>query len=235
MIKRALRAIIPQEKYAWCSRKKEYLRRSFFEFFGCDKYSKMGMGDLTEKLSNYLNFKDGVFIEVGANDGVAQSNTYYLEKILKWKGYLIEAIPELSERCKTNRRRSLVFNCALVSPEDHGKDIKINYDKDSRGLMSKIGDCGQRSGFCETVSVRGRTLTDVLEQASAQKVDFFSLDVEGFELEVLKGLDLNKYRPTLILVETAQVEAVDAMLSSFYDRIDLLSHHDYLYQAKKTL
>jgi FkbM family methyltransferase len=235
MIKRAVRAIMPQDKYEWCSKKKEYLRRSLFEFFGCAKYSKMGMGGLTEKLNKYLNFKEGVFIEVGANDGVAQSNTYYLEKILKWKGYLIEAIPELSERCKKNRRRSLVFNCALVSPEDHGKEIKINYDKDSRGLMSKIGDCGQRSSFCETVSIRGRTLTDVLEQASAQKIDFFSLDVEGFELEVLKGLDLNKYRPTLMLVETSQVEAVDAILFNSYDRIDLLSHHDYLYRVKKSV
>jgi FkbM family methyltransferase len=187
----------------------------------------MGLGGLNDKLDKYLNFKKGVFIEVGANNGIDQSNTYYLEKLLGWRGYLIEAIPELSQLCKKTRKNSVVFNCALVAPENHGSKIKIAYDRSTRGLMSRIDG---REG--DIVEVIGRTLTDVLIEGKAKSIDFFSLDVEGFELEVLKGLDFSKYKPTLILVETEQLNQVDDMLFPWYKRIDQLSFHDYLYQVK---
>jgi FkbM family methyltransferase len=228
IIKKLMRCILTTKQYEWCSLKKCSVRRTVFEFFGCGKYSKMGLGGLTDKLNAYLNFKSGIFIEVGANNGVDQSNTYYLERILGWRGYLIEAIPDLSQQCRRSRRKSLVFNCALVAPENHGIMVKIAYDRSSRGLMSKIGSNGEG----ELVEVAGRTLTDVLDEGKATKIDFFSLDVEGFELEVLKGLDFLKYKPTFILVETEQLKQVDQVLSEWYRRIDQLSFHDYLYKVK---
>src|SRR4051812_36881077 len=42
--------------------------------------------DMDRKLAKYLDFRGGTFIEAGANDGIAQSNTYYLEKHLGWTG-----------------------------------------------------------------------------------------------------------------------------------------------------
>ena len=77
---------------------KSYLkrvRRNIYEFMGSTKYSRPALFDIDRKLANYLNYKKGFFIEVGANDGYNQSNTYYLEKILDWRGILVEPIPEL--------------------------------------------------------------------------------------------------------------------------------------------
>ena len=73
--------------------------RSLFEFFGSDRYSRPALNDIDHKLEEYLPYKNGFFIEVGANDGFAQSNTYYFEKLRGWKGVLIEPIPDLYAKC----------------------------------------------------------------------------------------------------------------------------------------
>ena len=57
---------------------------------------------------------------------------------------------------------------------------------------------------------------------------FLSLDVEGFELHVLKGLDLDYCAPGLILIETQKLDEVLVALSGRYTVLEKLSHHDYL-------
>jgi len=191
----------------------------------------MSLNEIDDKLAPYLNLRGGVFIEAGANDGVSQSNTYFLEKALGWRGVLVEPVPRLFKKCRRNRRNSAVFNCALVAPEDEGKGVSI-CDMGDRGLLSRISEGGSSSGGTVT-EVCGRTLTSVLFEAQFERIDFFSLDVEGYELSVLKGLDFSRFLPSFILVETSQVEKVDESLLQHYDRIAQLTHHDYLYRAKE--
>ena len=103
------------------------LKRSIFEFFGNAKYSRPALFDIDKKLENYLNFRNGFFIEVGANDGYSQSNTYFLEKFLGWRGILVEGIPSLYEKCKRIRSKSSVYHCALVSPNYNNDFIEMHY------------------------------------------------------------------------------------------------------------
>ena len=70
-------------------------RRRLYEVLGSDRYSRPAQRQMDRCLEQYLPYKNGFFIEVGANDGFAQSNTYYFERFLKWRGILIEPIPEL--------------------------------------------------------------------------------------------------------------------------------------------
>ena len=49
--------------------------------------------EIDKKMLKYINYRNGYYIECGANDGVNQSNTWYYEKCLDWKGILIEPIP----------------------------------------------------------------------------------------------------------------------------------------------
>ena len=62
-----------------------------------------GLNSLDKKLKKYLNYNEGYFIELGANDGVSQSNTYYFEKNNKWNGILIEPVIHNYIKCKKNR------------------------------------------------------------------------------------------------------------------------------------
>ncbi len=68
------------------------LRRKLFEAIGSDIYSRPSLLEIDRKLEHYLNYRNGFFIEVGANNGFNQSNTYYFEKFKGWKGILVEGM-----------------------------------------------------------------------------------------------------------------------------------------------
>ena len=65
----------------------------------------------------FEHFKDkfnGIFIEIGAYDGIEQSNTFMLEERNKWTGILIEPSPNLKEKLKNNRKQSIIEMCAIT-------------------------------------------------------------------------------------------------------------------------
>lgn len=220
-------------------------KRRLYESLGNPRYSRPSLNDLDRKLAAYLDFDDGFFIEAGANDGYQQSNTYYLERMRGWRGVLVEAIPELYERCKRERPNAAVYNCALVDGAFAEPTIEMHFahlmsvaagamkSEDEMAHHIQSGLEIQRIDRSYTVQVPTRTLQSILdEQPQPLQIDFFSLDVEGFELNVLKGMNLDEYRPRYVLVEARYFDEVDAYLSGWYERVEQLSYHDYLYRAK---
>lgn len=224
----------------------DYFFRPVFESIKIDRFSRPALNKLDYKLEKYVNKNNGVFLEIGANDGFKQSNTYYFEKIRNWKGILIEPIPELYERCKRKRKRSEVFNCLCSSPEDTGKTKTIQY----ADLMSQVqGAFDDKSKETEhinrglqiqkieqsyTIDLPCFTLSEVIERSRFKEIDLMTIDVEGFELEVLKGLDLNRHKPEFILVETweHEKEAVTDYLNAQYNLLTNLTERDMLFQRK---
>ena len=212
-------------------------RRHLCEFFGSDRYSRPALNDIDRKLQKHLPHRDGVFIEVGANDGFAQSNTYYFERMQGWTGVLIEPMPDLYEKCVKERPNSIVFNCALVSNDDDGQTVTMLYSN----LMSLVrgaqksesmdsehvrrGAAIQRSvEDVYEITVPARTLTSILDELVVKRIDLFSLDTEGYELEVLRGLHLTRYRPKFILVEAWFRDEIETHLSNYdYQAIDSFS------------
>lgn len=61
-------------------------------------------------------------------------------------------------------------------------------------------------------------------------VDLFSLDVEGFEINVLNGIDFEELSIGYILIETSNIDSVKEILSRYYKLIETLSKHDYLFK-----
>ncbi|MFN7853364.1 FkbM family methyltransferase [Anabaena sp. AL09] len=221
------------------------LRRKIYEYFGNPKYSRPGLNGLDLKLEKYLNFKNGFFIEVGANNGYTQSNTYYLEKFLEWRGIMIEGIPSLYEQCKRTRNKSSVYNCALVSKDFCDSFVEMHYanlmsvvenslkDQEKQIQHIQSGLEIQKINKSYSIKVPARTLESILDEfTNIPQIDFFSLDVEGYELEVLQGLNLDRYKPKYILVEARFFDQINSFLTNYYDLIAQLSHHDYLYQLR---
>lgn len=201
------------------------------------------LNDLDLKLEPFCSFRNGFFIEVGANDGVAQSNTLFFEKYKGWKGLLIEAVPELAAKCKINRPRCIVENCALVSFDFSEADAELRYcnlmSLVKGALKSEQAELDHVKKGCEIqgiashrLMVPARTLTSVLEQYKITNIDLLSLDVEGYELNVLKGIDFEKYRLKLLLIEARFRDEIDLFLRPIYDPVAELSDHDVLYKLR---
>jgi len=147
----------------------------------------------------YVTETTGIYIEVGANDGITQSYTYELEK-LGWHGILIEPSRIAFDMCAKDRPNNKLFNCALVASED----MKEIYGDFYGSFLASIG--GERLNARDHVkgeiyAVPSRTLNSILEELNIEGIDLFSLDVEGYELEVLKGFDINKYKPKYVIIE----------------------------------
>jgi FkbM family methyltransferase len=199
---------------------------------------------VTEK---YLNYDNGLFIEVGGADGYTQSNTWYLEKYKNWTGILVEPNVESAIVCRNNRPNSLVYNYALVGDDFEDDEItmmrRVVYSGDP-GLMTSAENSPIRqvtewinpvtdSDVTEEFTVQTTTLNSILEAQDVKTIDFFSLDVEGYELEVLKGLDLHKYCPKVILIEWhLDIEDVKKVLGDTHNFVEQVSKHDYVFIAK---
>jgi FkbM family methyltransferase len=197
------------------------------------------------KLKKYLNYDNGFYIEVGANDGIKQSNTFYLEKEKNWRGVLVEPSPNNYILCKHNRSNSNNVYCnACVSFNYKEKFVEMAYSDLVSTALNLESDTSNpllqaQSGLPsfgkDEIPVYGaiaKTMNALLiDSHSPREIDFFSLDVEGAEIEVLKGIDYNKYKFKFILVESRDITRIETFLKNYnYRLIEKLSHHDYLFE-----
>lgn len=193
-----------------------------------------------EKLLQLMNYENGVYIEVGANNGINQSNTKRFEEFHGWTGFLFEPSPDLFEELVVNRPNSKCYPFALGSFEQDNTYVTGDFDGN---LMSSIE--GNRLNRPAKTTVLMRSLQSVLDEEGITHINFFSLDVEGFELNVLRGIDFNKVTFDYLLIEVnSHHDDINELLFSHgYEMIENFSnynpidnpswdgtHNDYLYK-----
>ncbi len=140
----------------------------------------------------------GYFVEVGANDPHARSQTWHLEQA-GWTGLLIEPQPALADQLRA-KRSAKVFAVACSSSDNAGHTLPLHV----AGPLSSLDRARMAPGARPeaVIEVPIRTLDSVLKEAGAPKrFDFLSIDVEGHEIEVLRGFDIARWQPRLILLE----------------------------------
>ena len=152
----------------------------------------------------FADIDHGYYIDVGAQHEEYDSVTkYFYDK--GWSGINIEPLPEWCQSF-TRRERDIVIQCAAGS---ENKMVKINAVPNT-GLssLSPINTkCIEEAGMqLEERQIQVKTLNSILESLEIKKkrFEFLKIDVEGFELEVFKGVDLFLYRPKIILCEVTQ-------------------------------
>jgi FkbM family methyltransferase len=167
-------------------------------------YSQFGEDRL---LANIFASKgNGLCIEVGANDGINDSTTYYFEQ-RGWDCLLVEPNPELCRAIRSVRRAKL-FECAASAAEGMATLYIAEGAERAHGVSSLGVDehaANRISGFgfvARPLQVLTRRLDDMLEEAGiTRSPDFVTIDVEGHELEVLKGFSIEKWKPLIIITE----------------------------------
>lgn len=171
-------------------------------------YSQHGDDDYIWKY--FDKKKNGLIVEVGAFDGIHFSNSYSLENI-GWRSLCMEPTPAMYKKLIANRPNAECFNLAVVGDENINQidflseelgllsgvnidveDVKLRYER--RGLEFKEP---------EKIKVNARTLNSIFHQlkVSPGEIDCITIDVEGFEMDVLRGFDLNVFKPQLIIIE----------------------------------
>lgn len=206
------------------------------------------LNSLDKKLEAYLDIDGGFFVELGANDGVNQSNSLYFERERGWRGVLIEPVLHNFLKCQSNRATDNTFFCAACVSDDYEKPyVRLTYSNlmtTPHGVASDIADPRahahsgavylQRGEKPVEVMAVARTLSSLLDEANAPaEMDLLSLDVEGGELEVLKGLDHRRHRFRYLLVECRDPQRMTSHLADAgYVLVDKISQHDYLYAAR---
>ncbi len=146
--------------------------------------------------------RTGTCVEVGAHDGITGSNTYHFEMI-GWKCVLVEPVPEMCERMRGFRTGTIV-NCAASSePGEAVFHVSDSVESWSALRLTKPQEDRIASGEATVreITVSKRTLDDILAGAGVEETDFVSIDVEGHELEVLKGFSLDRFNPRILIVE----------------------------------
>lgn len=161
----------------------------------------------------FKNKKNGVFVDIGAHNGVTFSNSYFFENELDWTGLCVEANPTVFDDLKKSRK-STCINCCIVPFEKMDLHfLKISgypnmlsgiYEfYDPRHLTRIQNELNQFGGSCELISLPSATVNDLLQKYSISTVDFLSLDIEGGELDILKSIDYKTFDIKAITVENA--------------------------------
>lgn len=166
--------------------------------------------ELATLYSLYLGeCSDGLFVEVGAFDGITFSNSSCLAQA-GWSGMLIEPIPQFAERCRRryrgNERIQIVE--AAVGAENSTVEISVGgpFTSTSDQVTRRYASLEWSKAWVvgsTTLSVRQLTLDEILCTANiaGKPIDVLIVDVEGAETVVFQGFSIDRWRPKIIIAE----------------------------------
>ena len=136
---------------------------------------------LLPSLLHAADYRPGLFVEIGAYDGVNMSNTYMYERCFNWTGLLVEAQPDnfAALRQRSGRNATMVHS-AVCSAGTDPPVVHMTRPRDGEGNIAKqVSDVGRNLTEAQTVAVPCAPLSRLMDTAGLGQADFFSLDVEG--------------------------------------------------------
>jgi FkbM family methyltransferase len=158
----------------------------------------------------FENKTDGVFVDIGAHDGISLSNTYFFEKNMGWTGLCVEPIPDIFQKLRRNRTCICVEGC-IYDKADSARFLEVH---DGAEMLSGIIDNYdprhvQRIGYevakfpnrGTEIIVQCYALNTLLERYQLYHIDYLSIDTEGGELDILKSIDFKRFIIDVIEVE----------------------------------
>jgi FkbM family methyltransferase len=150
----------------------------------------------------FKGFRNGVFVDVGAHDGVTINNTLFFETVQSWSGILVEPLPSVFQQLEKNRPNAIHKNYAISDIEttvdflevsgyaEMTSGILASYDpRHARRIRSEIAQLG---GKANIIPVQTKRLSGIFAEHSIDHVHYLSIDVEGAEFSVVKSIDFEK-------------------------------------------
>ena len=166
--------------------------------------------------------RGGFFVEFGATDGVAGSNTLLLERQFGWSGILAEPNPVWHADLARNRTARIDHRCVFKSTGERVRFAATRYP-DLATIAEYAASDGHANARAEhdILQIETVSLNDLLLMHEAPRsIDYVSIDTEGSELSILEGFDFGRWDIQLFSIEhnmTEQEQAIDR----------LMRHHGY--------
>jgi FkbM family methyltransferase len=195
---------------------------------------------VTEGVAEYVLtlFKGfrGVCVDIGAYEPYWMNNSWIFERI-GWDTYCIEPNPNCIENLKRERKNVLHYACSDVNQDKATLFIYKN------GIVGEAGGTGLSNNplrisytdkwkadeFSEVATVKVRTLNWLMEnEIKKEHIDYLSIDVENNEMNVLRGTDLAKWKPKIIVIENINEdqEQIDYLVERGYRRVNRIVFND---------
>jgi FkbM family methyltransferase len=188
-----------------------YIILIFITYVGSAEYHSQCKQD--EYINNkfFKNKHNGVFLDIGAHDGIIYSNTCFFEKELGWKGICLEPIPEVYEQLIRNRNSVCIKGCAtydgikakdflrITGPLEMLSGLIDSYDSEHVERIER--QLTEYGGHYEVIRVPCFNINEILNEYGISRIDFLSLDTEGGEYHLLQNIDFDRFKIDVIAVE----------------------------------
>jgi FkbM family methyltransferase len=201
-------------------------RRCFYSSKGQDRWV----------LTRLNHRRGGYFVEVGGGDGRTHSNTYVLERDYGWTGVVVEANPYYIPALRRHR----TCHCIQCCVDSHVGEVDFFRFGFVGGIVASDTDNSPQKRDevldrhrGELTRMQAIPLNEVLVSVGAPAViDYLSLDVEGAEYRVLKGIDFCRFRFDLVTVERPTAEVHRLLRNAGYV-LDKVWRYDGFYVSHK--
>ena len=162
-------------------------------------YSFSGVDVVIENI--FRNKKKGFYIDVGCQHPIKNNNTYLLNK-KGWKGINIDLDKDNIDLFNISRPYDENINIA-ISNKIGETDLFFYHKKSPINTINKKISEYQNAKVTQIKKIKTDTLNNIISASkyNNSKFDLLSIDVEGHELQVLQGLDFDRYSPDVIIVE----------------------------------
>ena len=144
------------------------------------------------------------FLEIGGQNGVLASNTIYLQHCLGWHGILVEAAPHLFRKLVRERPSTVAIGSAICPAHSMVSFSRSRVQLSITRRKLTLGPPSRRRLRSSNMVPCG-PLGDYLALLDIKNITFFSLDVEGFELQVLRSIDWERLEIAAMVVEELQI------------------------------
>ena len=211
------------------------------EFINYPSVSQVGQDEWV--IDYFQEKKNGVFVEIGANDGITFSNSYVLEKYYNWTGIVIEAIPDMHTSLQRHRNCTILSVCAsnftgfttfeMLTDmpayfEENGFNINLMSGVSATWRWQYAPDSIQQ--YHKTINVMCINIQDIFDHFRLAMIDYFSVDCEGCELSVISAIKWDRMTIRVLHVEMgdeSDQQILDIMASIGYRQASI--GHDWLF------
>jgi FkbM family methyltransferase len=193
--------------------KAEGLKNSQVVTFAPETYAQSGediilSGLLSARMrAQKRSMKSVFYIEIGANQPIATSNSYLLYRKFGAHGVLVEANPDLIPDLERVRPRDKVVQLAISTTREPSLTLHVGNAHELSSLnpdhVRSFGEFGGAGGIAR-VTVRNMHINDFLASYAQETFDMLSIDCEGIDYDLLIEADFDKFKPFIVQCEPSE-------------------------------